>query len=288
MKAKDHVTLARYSLRLARAWATPHTADWLATHEEHILQGTHAEDNFLWPPLVRLGNWHFFRPPDAAEEPRRLITWRDPDLNPAHRTQRLLADLMVLLRAQTHSRKRLLELTARCANSSKPAARAMLTGRILHHIQDMSCPPHAMAVYHAGADCFEAQLPLWLEANKHPLAIHRPDRQQPAETVLALYDHAAQTTRRLVRETPTGPHHSPHSLEIYWKAPPAADPDPRNGRYGPCDRDQFGARWVEVPGEGVTMLIEAPATTTDNICSLFAHKAINEGAEALLLAGSGC
>jgi hypothetical protein len=84
--------------------------------------------------LHRLLNWHFYG--------RRLGLFPN---TPLKRT----------------SLPRLMHLITQLRDSEvgKPAegeTRAVIIGRILHQIQDMSCPPHVIPVYHVSKDLYEA------------------------------------------------------------------------------------------------------------------------------------
>jgi len=137
-KDVDHAFLTRQSWTLYRQWLEAGGRNSAIADPEAIVQGTIAEDAVT---LTRARNWHFFNPAGRLEN-----GWVFQRSSAAR-----LADLIKALQQAL-------------AERASPAATGLLAGRILHHLQDMSVPAHAIPIYHGPGklDAFER----FSEANK--------------------------------------------------------------------------------------------------------------------------
>lgn len=148
-----------------------------------VIAGTVDEDA---KTLSRARNWHFFNPDNLLRNGRLFNRHSGP------RLAELVSDL-----------------SSQCRNHSGQEATGPLAGRILHHIQDMSVPAHAVPIYHGPGlpDSFE----LYVGANMDRLSLALQPAQLDAElqslpdkpwNQLAhfLYAREARETLRTIRQ----------------------------------------------------------------------------------------
>ena len=126
MKPDDHARITSKAVRLFHQYGRNTISDAMIKSIDRICAGSKKEDAFT---LERLRNWHFYNkwlllpltvPCSSCIlhfTPEHLIIKRDHQLN-------------------------------RAINKRKRKQLFTLTGRILHHIQDMSTPSHVVPVYH--------------------------------------------------------------------------------------------------------------------------------------------
>ena len=200
---------------------------------EGLKEGSRSEDQIS---PQRIWNWHFY-----GEEEDNYRSWFGANKTSLKRVKSLVARL-----ADTSQ-----TLSNHPQDTDLVMKKAVLVGRLLHHIQDMSCPPHVVPVYHVSKDRYETLMP----------PLNAVDFQEPPTVItdfVKLYHDTAKLTKDRVRDTPLKlkapgiPGTNPVTLSLFWKEPPA-DTKTFGGTYGPDKTDQFGFargedRWLFLSG----------------------------------------
>lgn len=123
MKAAHHKIFTTNAINLYLANVGGDAGKRLAKHRKTIEEHSDVED--IQPLLTRANNWHFFRSNTQIDPPAIL----------SKTSERRLADLCDHFEKSVDSGFKL----ENCYE---------WVGRVLHHIQDMSCPAHVMPIYH--------------------------------------------------------------------------------------------------------------------------------------------
>lgn len=198
MKALDHIRITAEAVRQFVRFSQNPVVPLLLQHSSLIQKG--SEDADISPIYTRVTNWHFYNKNldrDVLHEP--IWSFMEP------LTFHLSSDHIL--------KKRCEELDQEIAKKSVKDA-CNLTGRILHHIQDMSTPSHVVPVYHGFTirDSFETYLSdhylsetQYLETIsekvQHEAADLRPE--QPT-TILQLYSDTAENTLEYLKPENSG------------------------------------------------------------------------------------
>ncbi|MBM9613795.1 hypothetical protein JWJ90_05775 [Desulfobulbus rhabdoformis] len=101
---------------------------------KRFIEGS-VEEDAITLNVQRLFNWHFYDPGKRLGR-----TWWGAYRSNTHRFNNLAKDFVTL-------------------NSSNVQECYKLAGRLVHHIQDMSSPPHTVPVYHTTKDQFDKLVP---------------------------------------------------------------------------------------------------------------------------------
>lgn len=183
-----------------------------------------CEDDFR-QGFQRLTNWHFHNTNQDAE-----------DFSPLG---------IPHYRSSVRRLRRLVE-SAQKGDASEPPL--IVAGRILHHFQDMSCPPHAVPVYHSIRDSYEVNMLEFYGTEKHPLEISAriSDEEIMATPACAIasnlseaesfYHAAARKTLEYlnshVMQASVGGEAHQLDLAAFWVAPVGKDFFGKYGRMG--------------------------------------------------------
>lgn len=119
MKPTTHKKITKLALEFCK----DKLSSKILEHSSSIIQGTDDEDTTK--PINRALNWHFYRA-ENSKIPKRVRLWFKP-------TSEDILD------------KRIDSMQG-CDENSDEFYNFL--GRIIHHIQDMSTPSHAMPIYH--------------------------------------------------------------------------------------------------------------------------------------------
>jgi hypothetical protein len=192
MKQLDHIRITAEAIRRFIRYSQSPAALMLLQHSRLVQQG--AEDADISPLYTRVTNWHFYNrnlDQDVLQEP--VWSFMEP------LTFHLSSDRIL--------RKRCEQLKEEAAKGSLRDC-CDLTGRILHHIQDMSTPSHVIPVFHGPLipDSFENYLCDAYLADEGRLAKIMPNQAveqamctpQPHIPVLQVYQDAAEKTLTLL------------------------------------------------------------------------------------------
>lgn len=273
MLPTSHSSLADLSIKLAsHTWQDLEPR--LSAAKADILAGTEEEDKS--PGWSRLRNWHFWAP---------LNEKRDGSWHLVH----------------ANSRPRLFALLKELAQTSQASpGYGQLAGRILHHIQDMSTPSHAVGIFHGGPikDPYEEKMDDWIAAHGASLkdlpAPDKPEADGPAtpgipgsELITAqgralhrLYNDTAMSTHDKVDTVPF-PEGAKTLLNLFW-INKAKDRAPLRGHWGLLHKKQFGALNLVCPPRPGTPL-QVSADDYDKVYALFNAQCVSTTAQALWL-----
>jgi hypothetical protein len=188
MKALDHTRITAEAIRQFVRYSQGPVAPMLLQHSSIVQTG--SQDTDQSPLCTRATNWHFYKgnlDQDVIQEP--VWSYVEP------LTFHLSSDHIL--------QKRYEQLREETAKKSIRDA-CSLTGRILHHIQDMSTPSHVVPIFHGlqVEDSFEKYLnEQYLANDRRMSAISGELNPDPsamipkAETTpLQLYLEAAEET----------------------------------------------------------------------------------------------
>lgn len=130
-KDSEHAELTRRAWTLYVQWLHDQGLQPVIDDIEPVIEGTVAEDALT---ISRARNWHFFNPDG-----------------------RLVNNLLFNRSSGPRLAELVRELMTRYRSNDRQAVTGLLAGRILHHIQDMSIPAHAVPIYHGPGllDSFE-------------------------------------------------------------------------------------------------------------------------------------
>lgn len=193
MKPLDHIRITAEAVRQFVRLSHGPVAPMLLQNSRLVQKG--AEDADISPIFTRATNWHFYN--------------RNLDLNVLHESVWPFMEPLTIHLSSDHILKRRYEQLKDETSKGSLKDSCDLTGRILHHIQDMSSPSHVVPVFHGPLvpDSFETYLhdiyladesrlrdfSSILATNRGPLA------PQPGTTVLQLYQEAAESTLTLLK-----------------------------------------------------------------------------------------
>ncbi|WP_333984899.1 hypothetical protein [Ectopseudomonas khazarica] len=213
-----------YALKAAQAYKTCAGVELPAQLSEALAGGARAEDSSLSTLFQRITNWHFYNRNNMLKS-----FWffnRNQDVIFTKRTEKL---------------DRLLEDPN--ADSAKVYKQA---GRVLHYIQDMSVPGHAVPVYHAKLpgndpdpfDDFESieALPVFGLSEMQCQELRDEIGKADASPRHFLNDAATATLQVIEQIDPAGNPIVDGAWKAYWVYP-ASDPDEARkgwGEYGIC------------------------------------------------------
>jgi hypothetical protein len=141
MMPGDHVALTRKAIELFSRYSSSASADKFEQYAKQVIKGSRTAD-FL-PVRIRLTHWHFFRENEKLK-PKRIQFFPFPPCCTIYPTSE-------------HILRRRIEQLRREIARKNEAKTFSLTGRILHHVQDMTTPAHVVPVFHGGCvrDSFE-------------------------------------------------------------------------------------------------------------------------------------
>ena len=221
MKATTHRLITQTAMALCRKAPSPamqHGLHRLSQKQEAIYQGSEKED--WWPLWQRLAHWHFYRSNNDF-----------PELHLVRQTSDL----------------RIEQLEKQLAKPESNHHYALTLGRILHHLQDMCCPPHAVPIYHGPGqpDPFEEQMDLYLPSVEAALA---PLPALPCNELSGLYRAAAESTLAYIADLAHGLKVQKNGqaitlpLSTFWPRHGTSEAVSEKGfvQYGP-----LGKRWGE-------------------------------------------
>ena len=214
-----------------------------------------AEEADTSPILTRITNWHFFK--------------QNEYLVPTTVYYAYLIPLPVTPTSDSILEYRLNKLVHEL-EKDVPKNLEKLTGRIMHHVQDMNTPAHVVPVYHGVKlkDCFEGYSSKHIESELTSIDITEDEYDalcsENNSDVLLIYNLAARNTLHYLYDDPSGQfeiHNSDKSLQIGWKLfwkrfgddlsdcckQPFED-IPGFGCYGPLG-EQFGQDPLTLQGE---------------------------------------
>jgi hypothetical protein len=149
--------------------------------------------------------------------------------------------------ARLNSRDRVLDLEKRLLTARSGPEREALLGKAIHHLQDMTAPPHVVPVNHFWVDGFESlQVSL-----KEDLAFQDCEtlfNEASQKTLVDLHQELAEETWLLVKEGTLSAEQirpaqlSPASLSLVLFWSPGSDQE--WGSYG-IFGNAFGAEWIK-------------------------------------------
>lgn len=193
MKASDHIRITAEAIRQFVKYSQSAVVPFLLQYSGLIQKG--SEDADISPIYTRATNWHFYNrnlDRDILQEP--IWSFMEP------LTFHLSSDHILKKRCE-----QLVDEIEK--NSSKDACN--LTGRILHHIQDMSCPSHVVPVYHGPliADSFESYLSDVFLSDSKNISDIAEELEQDAKSlavspdidILGLYQNSAEITLKFLQ-----------------------------------------------------------------------------------------
>ncbi len=188
MKALDHTRITAEAIRQFIKYSQGPVAPMLLQYSSLVQAG--SEDTDQSPLYTRATNWHFYKrnlDQDIIREP----VWSYMEPLTFH-----LSSEHILLKRYEQLREETTKKATRDACN--------LTGRILHHIQDMSIPAHVVPIFHGQLveDSFEIYLREHYFANESKISeisnTLNPDSStiipKAETTILHLYEEAAETT----------------------------------------------------------------------------------------------
>lgn len=244
----------------------------LLRHSRQVQQGAKEED--LTPLLARATNWHFYNRNldcDVVKEP--VWSFMEP--------------LVFHLSSDRILRRHCDQLVKEAAKGAVEDC-CDLTGRILHHIQDMSIPAHVVPIYHGPlvSDSFEEYLHreyLAIDGRIASLPDAAPaaaDSTESLETmVLKIYQAAAEATLALLSGEGSG---SPAKIDdreqllpwsFFWadRYTSQRDTYPAEcsfagfGRFGPLGK-HFGVSDMELQGNRYRIEPEVYVGFCERLC----------------------
>lgn len=177
MKASTHRVItqaALLQLNSTPSLSVQHGLQRLTRYQQAIMDAAGLED--WWPLWQRIAHWHFYR---SNEE--------FPQLYLVHQTSEL----------------RVSELEKQLERAESNLHYATLLGRILHHLQDMCCPPHAVPIYHGPGqpDPFEERMDHYLATwDDEPPSLP----MLPCHELSGLYNAAAEGTLAYIADQANG------------------------------------------------------------------------------------
>lgn len=272
MKATDHTRITEEAIRrFVRHSASP-VAPMLLRHSRQVQHGAREED--LTPLLARATNWHFYNRNldcDVVKEP--VWSFMEP---------------LVFHLSSDRILRRHCDQLAREAAKGAVEDCCELTGRILHHIQDMSIPAHVVPIYHGPliADSFEEYLHrdyLFADgrlAGLPDVSVPAVDSSQAlAALVLKNYQTAAEATLALLSGEGSGFAATVDNREMllpwsfFWAdrytcqrdAYPAECTFAGFGRFGPLGKD-FGTSDLELQGVRYRIEPEVYVSFCERLC----------------------
>jgi hypothetical protein len=188
MKALDHTRITAEAIRQFVRYSQGLVAPMLLQYSSLVQTG--SKDTDQSPLYTRATNWHFYKK-NLDQDVVRKAVW--PYMEPL--TFHLSSDHILLRRCE--------QLRAETAKKSTADA-CDLTGRILHHIQDMSIPSHVVPIFHGQLveDSFETYLSKYYLADDGRMsALSGEQPPDPSTllpgvqtTILHLYEEAAENT----------------------------------------------------------------------------------------------
>ncbi|MGL4204640.1 MAG: hypothetical protein ACRCRW_00695 [Aeromonadaceae bacterium] len=177
MKASTHRLItqaALLQLTQTPSMSVQHSLPRLTRNHQALLDAAGLED--WWPLWQRIAHWHFYRSNEDF-----------PELHLIHQTSEL----------------RIRQLEKQLERAESSLHYASILGRILHHLQDMCCPPHAVPIYHGPGqpDPFEEEMERFMPASDAVLA-HEP--ALPCHELSGLYRAAAESTLAYITDLAHG------------------------------------------------------------------------------------
>jgi hypothetical protein len=211
-----------------------------------ILKGAEAEDR-PWE-IARIAHWHFYRSNDRIEPFTPLLQMERDSKG-------------IFLRRVAEMRRLLEDPEA----EERRVGEAL--GRVIHHLQDMGTPSHAVPIYHLLDDRFEGCMVAMLRAGSI-----RADSDCPVEHVAVdpegIYRDMAEGTLEMIRTQRVRFRRTDGKLEefpwsVFWRGWEEKE-DPKNHGFGTFGTAQalfgrvwFGRRFREsFRHEGVSYRIE--------------------------------
>ncbi len=192
MKASDHRLITAEAIRQFVRFSQSPAVPFLLQHSRSVQTG--SEDADISPIYTRATNWHFYNrnlDRDILREP--IWSFMEP------LTFHLSSDRILKRRCE--------QLTEEIEKKS-PKDVCNFTGRILHHIQDMSIPSHVVPVYHGPlvSDSFETYLSTYLKNSEYLSDITEELEQKtpPIPTflkndIMQLYQDTAEATLEFIK-----------------------------------------------------------------------------------------
>jgi len=223
----------------------------LQRRTKEVEEGAGKED--ISPLYTRITNWHFFK------ENHKL------------RPKIIFYGNIIPLRVTPTSEIILKGRIEQFLQLNSPGRQAVLLGRILHHVQDMSTPAHAVPVYHGPLlkDSFENYSTANIKAELQSLAITRAEYDALCagnkSDIMAIYTNAGHKTLRQLYDNPCsrfeirgeGNEIKEIGWDLFWRRSGAEGDGcaqkpfskiPGFGCYGPL-AEQFGKSWLELSGK---------------------------------------
>ncbi len=229
MKATTHRLITQTAMALC--WKAPspamqHGLHRLSQKQEAIYQGSEKED--WWPLWQRLAHWHFYRSNNDF-----------PELHLVRQTSDL----------------RIEQLEKQLAKPESNHHYALTLGRILHHLQDMCCPPHAVPIYHGpgSPDPLEEKMDEYVKEAGESLPGIPP---LPCHSLFNLYELAAKSTLAYISDLENGLKVSKNGQAItlpltsFWPRYGSSETISEKGfaQYGPFGK-QWGKSEISVAGQ---------------------------------------
>ena len=177
MKAATHRLITKTAMAQCRCNPTPtiqQALQRISRLEEAVYDGAEKED--WWPIWQRFAHWHFYRSNNDF-----------PELHLVRQTSDL----------------RLEQLEKQLQHPESNRHYALTLGRILHHLQDMCCPPHAVPIYHGpgSPDPLEELMESYLQQHNAALPEAAP---LPCHGLTNLYQLAAESTLAYISDLENG------------------------------------------------------------------------------------
>lgn len=268
MNPGDHQKITKRAIDLYHLHCPGPFSRHLNRYAEEVIEGSKEADTT--PLTVRATNWHFYPANDRlAPIKTKLLGFMPITIYPT----------------SDHILKRRIEELKKEISKGISEDVFNLVGRILHHIQDMSTPAHAVPVYHGldvldlvedelnVRDSFEEYSEENIDTVLDTIIVDHAHFEATTEAPLspdALYEHAAQRTLK----TLYGPHQGFHAKvdgvsthigwDSYWRPWSSDRTDEASlygfGSYGPLGH-AFGKNHVlvgqvhyEVPPQACSQL----------------------------------
>ena len=225
----------------------------------------------------RLRNWHFHNTNTKAKDFRFVPFLRR-------------------IRLYYTSLYRLKDLLDSLANHDLSEKSWILRGRILHHIQDMSCPAHAVPVYHSINDSYEKNMGRFYDrGNGWPGIEERINDAMILATPLAqtgdgvkdietIYHESAHATNRYANQhkiqSYSGGMQKPLKMSMFW-----IEPSGNNffGSYGPWGEEFGNSPLQDGNGNVYTIMPDEYRQVYDDLYC----KAVRETMEVLYILSKG-
>ena len=252
MKAHDHLQLTRKALEIFNEYSQDSFASSLLHCRAAVEKGAAKED--YWPIPTRITNWHFFK--------------QNKYLCPATIYYAKFLPLRVTPTSEKILMRRVQELL-QIFEKDIPRRCGHAIGRVLHHVQDMSSPPHVVPVYHGPLlkDSFEEYSCRHIGAELQSLRISRDEfaslLSENTVDILMIYRNAADRALRYLYNEPAsrfivrdGNEDLVMGWEMFWRrygdGPEGCWRPPHKaisgfGCYGPLG-GQFGDSTVKLSG----------------------------------------